>query len=214
MRQYVDEGRFVPTGGMWVESDTNLVGGEAMARQFVVGQQWFRDHLGVEPREVWLPDSFGYTAALPQIVSLAGMRWFLTQKISWNTTNPFPHHTFWWEGIDGTRVFTHFPPVDTYNAELTGEELAHSAQNFRDKGGASRALAPFGYGDGGGGPTREMLGRARRTDRSRRVTAGAGRDPGRVLHRRRGRSTPRARRSGRASCTSRSTAAPTPPRPR
>ncbi len=162
-KEYVSQGRFVPTGGMWVESDTNLVGGEAMARQFVVGQGWFRDHLGVEPREVWLPDSFGYTAALPQIVSLAGMRWFLTQKISWNTTNPFPHHTFWWEGIDGTRVFTHFPPVDTYNAELTGEELAHSAANFRDKGSASRALAPFGYGDGGGGPTREMLGRARRT---------------------------------------------------
>jgi alpha-mannosidase len=163
VRAYVDQGRFVPTGGMWVESDTNLVGGEAMARQFVLGQTWFRDHLGVEPREVWLPDSFGYTAALPQIVSLAGLRWFLTQKISWNTTNPFPHHTFWWEGIDGSRVFTHFPPVDTYNAELTGEELAHSAGNFRDKGPATHALAPFGYGDGGGGPTREMLGRARRT---------------------------------------------------
>ncbi len=163
VRAYVDQGRFVPVGGMWVESDTNLVGGEAMARQFVVGKRWFAEHLGVEPREVWLPDSFGYTAALPQIVSLAGMRWFLTQKISWNTTNPFPHHTFWWEGIDGTRVFTHFPPVDTYNAELTGDELAHSAANFRDKGVASRALAPFGYGDGGGGPTREMLGRARRT---------------------------------------------------
>jgi alpha-mannosidase len=163
VRAYVDQGRFVPVGGMWVESDTNLVGGEAMARQFVVGKRWFAEHLGVEPQEVWLPDSFGYTAALPQIVSLAGMRWFLTQKISWNTTNPFPHHTFWWEGIDGTRVFTHFPPVDTYNAELTGDELAHSAGNFRDKGVASRALAPFGYGDGGGGPTREMLGRARRT---------------------------------------------------
>ena len=163
VREYVDQGRFVPTGGMWVESDTNLVGGEAMARQFVIGKGWFVEHLGVEPREVWLPDSFGYTAALPQIVTLAGMRWFLTQKISWNTTNPFPHHTFWWEGIDGTRVFTHFPPVDTYNAELTGEELAHSAANFRDKGAATRALVPFGYGDGGGGPTREMLGRARRT---------------------------------------------------
>ncbi len=163
VREYVEQGRFVPTGGMWVESDTNLVGGEAMARQFVVGKRWFAEHLGVEPREVWLPDSFGYTAALPQIVTLAGMRWFLTQKISWNTTNRFPHHTFWWEGIDGTRVFTHFPPVDTYNAELTGDELAHSAANFRDKGAATRALAPFGYGDGGGGPTREMLGRARRT---------------------------------------------------
>jgi alpha-mannosidase len=160
---YVEQGRFVPVGGMWVESDTNLVGGEAMVRQFVLGKRWFAEHLGVEPREVWLPDSFGYTAALPQIVTLAGMRWFLTQKISWNTTNPFPHHTFWWEGIDGTRVFTHFPPVDTYNAELTGPELAHSAANFRDTGAATRALVPFGHGDGGGGPTREMLGRARRT---------------------------------------------------
>ena len=110
--------------------------------------------------EVWLPDSFGYTAALPQIVRLAGCRWFLTQKISWNTTNVFPHHTFWWEGIDGTRVFTHFPPVDTYTAELTGAELAHAARNFRDKGAATRSLVPFGHGDGGGGPTREMLGRA------------------------------------------------------
>jgi alpha-mannosidase len=163
VKEYVEQGRFVPTGGMWVEADTNLVGGEAMARQFVLGKRWFAEHLGVEAREVWLPDSFGYTAALPQIVTLAGMRWFLTQKISWNTTNPFPHHTFWWEGIDGTRVFTHFPPVDTYNAELTCAELAHSAANFREKGVASRALAPFGYGDGGGGPTREMLGRARRT---------------------------------------------------
>ena len=91
-----------------------------MARQFLVGQRWFEEHLGTTCDEVWLPDSFGYTAALPQIVTQAGCRWFLTQKISWNTTNVFPHHTFWWEGIDGTRVFTHFPPVDTYTAELTG----------------------------------------------------------------------------------------------
>ena len=148
---------------MWVESDTNMVGGEAMARQFVMGKQWFMDHLGVECEEVWLPDTFGYTAALPQIVKLAGFRWFLTQKISWNTVNRFPHHTFWWEGIDGTRVFTHFPPADTYNGTLSGSELARAAANFRDKGAASRSLIPFGYGDGGGGPTREMLGRARRT---------------------------------------------------
>ena len=163
VRRYVDEGRFVPVGGMWVESDTNMVGGEAMVRQLLLGKGWFAEHLGVEPREVWLPDSFGYTAALPQIVALAGMRWFLTQKISWNTTNPFPHHTFWWEGIDGTRVLTHFPPVDTYNSDLSGTDLAHSAATFRDKGVATHALVPFGYGDGGGGPTRGMLARARRT---------------------------------------------------
>ncbi|MFE9242396.1 alpha-mannosidase [Nocardiopsis sp. NPDC006938] len=157
-----EAGRFVPVGGMWVESDTNMPGSEALARQFVLGKRFFRDELGVDTREVWLPDSFGYSAALPQLVRLSGSRWFLTQKISWSQTNRFPHHTFWWEGLDGTRVFTHFPPVDTYNAELTGAELAHASRNFRDKGGASRSLVPFGHGDGGGGPTREMLARAAR----------------------------------------------------
>jgi alpha-mannosidase len=161
--EHVRGGRLVPVGGMWVESDTNMVGGEAVARQFVYGKRYMIDKLGVDPQEVWLPDSFGYTAALPQIVKLAGFRWFLTQKISWNTVNKFPHHTFQWEGIDGTRVFTHFPPADTYNGQLSGAELAKASGGFRDKGAASRSLLPFGYGDGGGGPTREMLDRARRT---------------------------------------------------
>jgi alpha-mannosidase len=161
--EHVRGGRFVPVGGMWVESDTNLPGGEAMARQFVHGKRYFADRFGVDTQEVWLPDSFGYSAALPQLVRLCGARWFLTQKICWNRMNVFPHHTFWWEGIDGTRVFTHFPPVDTYNAQLSGRELAHAVRNFRDKGPATRSLVPFGWGDGGGGPTREMLARARRT---------------------------------------------------
>ncbi|MEE1772509.1 glycoside hydrolase family 38 C-terminal domain-containing protein [Streptomyces sp. JV185] len=155
-------GQFVPVGGMWVESDTNMPGSEALARQFVYGKRFFLEEFGVETEEVWLPDSFGYSAALPQLVKLSGSRWFLTQKISWNTTNPFPHHSFLWEGLDGTRVFTHFPPVDTYVAELSGEELAHAEANFRDKGRATRSLVPFGWGDGGGGPTREMLARAER----------------------------------------------------
>ncbi|WP_129842807.1 glycoside hydrolase family 38 C-terminal domain-containing protein [Streptomyces sp. RFCAC02] len=158
----VAAGTFVPVGGMWVESDTNMVGGEAMARQFVHGKRFYLDAFGIETREVWLPDSFGYTAALPQLVRLSGSEWFLTQKISWSATNAFPHHTFWWEGIDGTRIFTHFPPVDTYNANLTPDELAHAARNYREKGVGTRSLVPFGWGDGGGGPTREMLGRARR----------------------------------------------------
>lgn len=155
---HVEAGRFVPVGGMWVESDTNMVGGEAMARQFVHGKRYFLDGFDIECEEVWLPDSFGYSAAIPQIAALAGCRWLLTQKISWNTVNTFPHHTFWWEGIDGTRVFTHFPPVDTYNAELSGAELSHAADNFREKGMAGSSLVPFGWGDGGGGPTREMIG--------------------------------------------------------
>ncbi|MEJ5868290.1 glycoside hydrolase family 38 C-terminal domain-containing protein [Pseudokineococcus sp. 5B2Z-1] len=159
----VRDGRFVPVGGMWVESDTNMPGSEAMARQLVHGKRYFLERFGVDTQEVWLPDSFGYSAALPQLVRLSGSRWFLTQKISWNTTNVFPHHTFWWEGLDGTRVLTHFPPVDTYNAELTGAELAHAQRNHRDTAWSNRSLVPFGYGDGGGGPTREMLQRARRT---------------------------------------------------
>ncbi|WP_314146237.1 glycoside hydrolase family 38 C-terminal domain-containing protein [uncultured Leifsonia sp.] len=163
IRIRVAEGRFVPVGGMWVESDTNMPGAEAMARQFVEGKRFFLEEFGYEPKEVWLPDSFGYSGALPQIAREAGMDHFLTQKISWNEVNTFPHHTFDWEGIDGTRIFTHFPPVDTYNSILSGEELAHAEQNFRDKGRANTSLVPFGFGDGGGGPTREMVAAASRT---------------------------------------------------
>lgn len=163
VKEKIADGRFVPVGGMWVESDTNMVGGEAMARQFLHGKKFFLDEFGIETKEVWLPDSFGYTAALPQLVKLSGSTWFLTQKISWSQTNTFPHHTFWWEGIDGTRVFTHFPPVDTYNSDLGGAQLAHAARNYREKGRGTRSLVPFGHGDGGGGATREMLARAART---------------------------------------------------
>ncbi|QIG46019.1 alpha-mannosidase [Nocardioides anomalus] len=162
IRAAVADGTFVPVGGMWVESDTNLPGGESMVRQLVHGGRFFREELGVECPEVWLPDSFGYSGSLPQLVRLAGARWFLSQKLSWNQTNPFPHSTFWWEGIDGTRVLTHFPPADTYNGEITADELLRGQRQLRDSGPASRALLPFGYGDGGGGPTREMLERAAR----------------------------------------------------
>ncbi|MFI1887986.1 alpha-mannosidase [Streptomyces jumonjinensis] len=162
VKKAVADGQFAPVGGMWVESDGNLPGGEAVARQFVHGKRFFLDCFGIETTGVWLPDSFGYNGAYPQLAKLAGNDWFLTQKMSWNQTNQLPHHTFWWEGIDGTRIFTHFPPVDTYNAELTGREMAHAVRNHRDKGGSSRSLAPFGHGDGGGGPTREMMERARR----------------------------------------------------
>ncbi|MDQ0642590.1 alpha-mannosidase [Microbacterium murale] len=156
IRARVAEGRFIPVGSMWVESDTNMPGSEAMARQFVAGKSFFLREFGIDTPEAWLPDSFGYSGALPQIAKAAGTRWFLTQKISWNETNKFPHHTFQWEGIDGTRLFTHFPPVDTYNSRVTADELAHAERNFADKGRATVSLLPYGYGDGGGGPTREM----------------------------------------------------------
>ncbi|WP_030574537.1 alpha-mannosidase [Streptomyces aureocirculatus] len=162
VKKAVADGNWVPVGSMWVESDANMPGGEALARQIVHGKRFFQEEFGIETEEIWLPDSFGYTAAFPQLARLAGVRWFLTQKLSWNQSNKMPHHTFWWEGIDGTRVFTHFPPVDTYNSQLHGAELAHAEKNFTDKGRATRSLVPFGWGDGGGGPTREMLERARR----------------------------------------------------
>ncbi|MEV0374966.1 glycoside hydrolase family 38 C-terminal domain-containing protein [Streptomyces sp. NPDC050636] len=162
IKEAVREGNWAPVGSMWVESDANMPGGEALARQIVHGKRFFLEELGVETEEIWLPDSFGYTAAFPQLARLAGAKWFLTQKLSWNQTDRMPHHTFWWEGIDGTRVFTHFPPVDTYNSQFHARELAHAERNFADKGRATRSLVPFGWGDGGGGPTREMLERARR----------------------------------------------------
>ncbi|MET8431925.1 glycoside hydrolase family 38 C-terminal domain-containing protein [Streptomyces sp900116325] len=162
IKRAVADGQWAPVGSMWVESDANMPGGEALARQIVHGKRFFEQELGVETQEIWLPDSFGYTAAFPQLARLAGVKWFLTQKLSWNQTNRMPHHTFWWEGIDGTRVFTHFPPVDTYNANFHARQLAHAEKNFADKGRATRSLVPFGWGDGGGGPTREMLEKARR----------------------------------------------------
>jgi alpha-mannosidase len=162
IQESVKKGQWAPVGGMWVEADGNLPGGEAIARQLVHGKRFFIEHFGVETKGVWLPDSFGYTAAYPQLAKLAGNEWFLTQKISWNQTNKFPHHTFWWEGIDGTRIFTHFPPVDTYNARFSGEEMDRAVRNYSEKGGGTRSLAPFGWGDGGGGPTREIMERARR----------------------------------------------------
>ncbi|KQO63740.1 glycoside hydrolase family 38 C-terminal domain-containing protein [Curtobacterium sp. Leaf261] len=159
----VARGQWIPAGGMWVESDTNLPGGEALVRQMVHGKRYFADRFGFEPEEVWLPDSFGYTAALPQIASLAGYRWFLTQKLSWGTpTDRFPHHTFRWQGIDGTTLFSHMPPVDSYLSELTPRELQHASSNFRDHGDATTSIVPFGHGDGGGGPTIVMMERARR----------------------------------------------------
>jgi alpha-mannosidase len=162
IRERVREGRWIPVGGMWVESDTNLPGGEALVRQFVEGTEFFRDEFELESDEVWLPDSFGYSGALPQIARSAGKRFMLTQKMSWNDTNDFPHHTFRWEGNDGSSLFTHLPPVDTYGAEVTAKELVYAERNFRDKRHASISLVPYGYSDGGGGPTREMIAAAKR----------------------------------------------------
>ena len=191
-----------------------MPGGEALARQLVHGKRFFLDELGIETEEVWLPDSFGYTAAFPQLAKLAGVTWFLTQKLSWNQTNKLPHHTFWWEGIDGTRVFTHFPPVDTYNAELSGAELAHAGAQLRRQGpgeplpGAVRATATAAAAP----PARCWSGRAgsRDLEGSPRVEI----EHAVGVLRRGARGVRRPPPVWSASCTWSCTAPRTPPRPR
>ncbi len=158
----VAAGRFLPLGGMWVESDTVMPTGESLVRQFSQGQRFFEREFGIRSKGVWLPDSFGYSPALPQLMRRAGFEWFFTQKISWNQRNVFPHHTFLWEGIDGSRMFTHFPPMDTYNSQLSGMEVAKASRQFKENRVATMSIAPVGWGDGGGGTTREMTGRAAR----------------------------------------------------
>ncbi len=162
MKVRIAEGRLEPTGSMWVEADCNIPSGESLVRQIFYGKKFYRQELGIDTNDVWLPDVFGYSASLPQIMRQSGIRWFLTQKLSWNQYNSLPHHSFLWEGIDGSRVFTHFPPADTYNGNVSVKELRYGVQNFKDHDRATRSLYLFGWGDGGGGPTREMLESARR----------------------------------------------------
>lgn len=163
IRERAKEGRFIPVGGMWIEPDMNLPSGESIARQFLQGKRFFLEEFGIETHEAWVPDTFGYSAALPQIIRAAGNEWFLTQKMSWNQTNRFPHNTFSWEGIDGSIILTHFPPAETYVGELSAADLARAERNHGEHSIASMSLIPFGFGDGGGGPTREMLAAAQRT---------------------------------------------------
>ena len=154
IRAQVSAGRFEPIGSMWVEADCNIPSGESLVRQVVHGKRFFHDEFGRETTDLWLPDVFGYSAALPQILKEAGITSFLTQKMSWSETNRFPHSTFWWEGIDGTRILTHFPPADTYNGDMSVGELAKAERQFAQRAGSLHSVYPYGFGDGGGGPTR------------------------------------------------------------
>lgn len=154
--------QFIPAGGSWVEPDCNLPSGESLVRQFLFGQRFFRREFGLTCEEFWEPDVFGYSAALPQILRQAGIRYFLTIKLSWNQFNKLSSHTFWWEGLDGSQVLTHFPPADTYNSMADVKEVLYSASNYKDLDRSKEAYLLFGYGDGGGGPTTAMLEQLRR----------------------------------------------------
>ncbi|HVM16834.1 MAG TPA: glycoside hydrolase family 38 C-terminal domain-containing protein [Gaiellaceae bacterium] len=162
LRAKVEAGQFVPVGGSWIEPDCNLPSGEALLRQFLHGQRYFESRFGVRCREFWSPDAFGYAGQLPQLMRLAGMTRFLTQKLSWNRFTRPEHHTFVWQGIDGSEVLAHFPPADTYSSEATVPELLRTAREFRDHDHSAASMLLFGHGDGGGGPTRAMLETLRR----------------------------------------------------
>lgn len=164
LRERAKEGRFEITGGMWVESDTNIPSGESLIRQFVYGKRFVREEFGREMTVVWLPDVFGYSGNFPQICTKSGMKYFMTTKISWNQYNVFPHDTFWWKGIDGSELFTHFITTPengswyyTYVGHMEPQEITGIWRNYKDKDKNDSLLISYGWGDGGGGPTREML---------------------------------------------------------
>ncbi|MCC6731554.1 MAG: alpha-mannosidase [Chthonomonadales bacterium] len=159
VKERVREGRFEPVGGTWVENDCNVVSGESLVRQCLYGQRFFRDELGVDVRVGWLPDVFGYSWALPQIYRKSGIEYFMTAKVAWNERNRLPYNTFWWEGIDGSRLLTHLVHNlgNMYNAHAKPAEMLRQWEDYRSMLACPEVLCPFGYGDGGGGPTREML---------------------------------------------------------
>ena len=158
----VAEGRLEPQGAMWVEADTNVSGGEALVRQILYGRRFYQRELGVDVDHLWLPDVFGYSGALPQILRKAGVPHFSTQKLSWSLINPFPHQSFKWQGIDGTQVLAHMLPEETYNSPGLPRSIAKIESNYKDKDVSRCALMAFGIGDGGGGPGAEHLERLRR----------------------------------------------------
>ncbi len=162
IKQAIADGRWEVQGGMWVEADCNLIGGESMVRQFLHGKNYFRDEFGVDVKNLWLPDVFGYSGNLPQILRKAGMEYFLTQKLSWNRYNKFPHNTFIWRGIDGSEVLAHFPPEDDYNSPVIASSLRKNESNNQERGLVNEAICLFGIGDGGGGPKEEHVERALR----------------------------------------------------
>lgn len=168
MREKIAEGRYEPGGAVFVECDCNMVSGESLVRQFLWGQKYNQKHFGIRSNNFWLPDTFGYSAAIPQIMRKSGVRYFFTTKLSWNDTNVFPYDTFWWEGLDGSRVFTHFnathcePEPATLLRYTVGNDDPNFTQESKNKHVSRRKLIAYGYGDGGGGPQFEHIEMVRR----------------------------------------------------
>ncbi|KAL7629336.1 Glycoside hydrolase, 38 vacuolar alpha mannosidase [Parahypoxylon ruwenzoriense] len=162
VKQKVKERQFHPIGGSWVEHDTNMPSGESLVRQFLYGQRFFESNFGERCRTFWLPDTFGYSSQLPQVCRLAGMDRFLTQKLSWNNINNFPHTTFNWVSLDGSQVICHMPPSETYTSNAEFGDVKRSISQHKSMDQDHTSLLVFGKGDGGGGPTWQHLEKLRR----------------------------------------------------
>lgn len=172
----IREERWEPEGGMWLEADTNLTSGESLVRQLFYGKKFFREEFGTDSRILWLPDVFGYSGALPQIMKKSGIDYFMTTKLAWNQIDKMPYDTFMWKGIDGSTVFTHLITTlgvgqseedffTTYNGMLHPDAIMGGWHRYQNKDINNDILVAFGYGDGGGGPTREMLETAKRMEK-------------------------------------------------
>ncbi len=172
IKEQVSAGRWEPNGGMWVEADCNVTSGESLVRQFLFGNRFFAKELGTKSNVLWLPDVFGYSWSLPQIIKKSGLDYFMTIKISWSQFNRFPYDTFRWRGIDGTEVLTHYATVKnrpderayTYNGLTDADVIASAWDNYQQKDLNNLLLSAYGHGDGGGGVTRDMLENGRAMD--------------------------------------------------
>ncbi len=164
IKQKVREGLWEAEGGMWVEADVNVTSGESLVRQFLIGRRFFKREFGVTSRILWLPDVFGYSAALPQIMKKSGIDYFMTAKLANNEINEFPYHTFTWRGIDGSEVLSHLVLYcpHGYNGQPDKGDVLESWENYKQKEINTDVMLLYGYGDGGGGPSKEMLETLRR----------------------------------------------------
>lgn len=163
VQEKVKEGKFYPEGALWVESDTNIPSGESLIRQFVWGKRWFRKELGVDSKMAWMPDTFGFSAVLPQIMKKCQIPYFATQKLIRQDPEcqPFPYNIFWWEGMDGSRILSHTFKKNNANFQA-GDLITRWEEDRVQQENIDGLMFPFGFGDGGGGPTREMVEMARR----------------------------------------------------
>jgi alpha-mannosidase len=162
MKELYKQGRLELQGGFWVESDTNVPSGESLVRQMLYGKRFFKEEFGYEQEILWIPDVFGYTAQLPQIMAKSGVKYFLTIKMSWNAVNLFPYSTFNWVGLDGSKILTHMPPEGNYNSAARAESMITTEEKFREREIDNRSMLLYGIGDGGGGPGMEHLERLER----------------------------------------------------